>query len=55
MTPAQQKTVSEREAKGFRVIGTDRDGVIRMTNGADQRVVFKDGTEKRAQHDYLRW
>lgn len=54
MTPAQEKTVSERESEGFRVIGTDRDGVIRMTNGADQRVVFKDGSEKRAQHDYMR-
>ena len=53
MTPAQEKTVSERESEGFRVIGTDRDGVIRMTNGADQRVVFKDGSEKRAQHDFM--
>lgn len=54
MTPAQLKTVSDRESQGYRVIGTDRDGVIRLTNGADQRVVFKDGSEKRAQHDYLK-
>lgn len=50
MTPTQQKTVNERQAQGFKVVGKDRDGVIRLTNGADKRVVFPDGSEKRGNH-----
>jgi len=49
MTPAQQKTVNARQAEGFKVVAKDRD-VIRLTNGADKRVVFPDGSEKRGNH-----
>jgi hypothetical protein len=50
MTPEQQKTVDERKAEGFQVVGKDHDGVIRLTKGADARVVFHNGSEKRGQH-----
>lgn len=50
MTPEQQKTVNERQAQGFKIVGKDRDGVIRITNGADKRVVFHNGSEKRGHH-----
>lgn len=49
MTPEQQKTVNARQAQGFKVVAKDRD-VIRLTNGADKRVVFPDGSEKRGNH-----
>jgi hypothetical protein len=54
MTPAQQRTVNARQAAGFKIVGKDRDGVIRLTNGADKRVVFKDGSEKRGHHYVVR-
>jgi hypothetical protein len=50
MTPAQQKTVNERQAQGFQVVFTDPDGVIRLIKGADARLVFHNGSEKRGQH-----
>jgi hypothetical protein len=50
MTPEQQKTIDERKAQGFQVVGKDYDGVVRITKGADARVVFKNGSEKRGQH-----
>lgn len=50
MTPAQQQTVNARQAVGFKIVGKDLDGVIRITNGADKRVVFQDGSEKRGHH-----
>lgn len=50
MTPEQQKTVNARQAQGFKVVGKDHDGVIRLTKGADARVVFTNGSEKRGQH-----
>jgi hypothetical protein len=54
MTPEQQKTIDERKAQGFQVVGKDFDGTIRIVKGADQRVVFTDGGEKRGQHDFIR-
>lgn len=50
MTPEQSKTIEERKAEGFQVVGTDFDGVVRITKGADARVVFGNGREKRGQH-----
>jgi hypothetical protein len=54
VTPEQQKTVNERQAAGFKVVGKDFDGTLRIVKGADQRVVFTDGREKRGQHDFIR-
>lgn len=50
MTPEQQRTIDERKTQGFQVVGKDHDGVIRILNGADARVVFHNGSEKRGQH-----
>lgn len=50
MTPEQRKTIDERQAQGFKVVFTDPDGVIRITKGADKRVVFHNGSEKRGHH-----
>lgn len=50
MTSEQQQTINTRQAEGFRVVGKDFDGVIRITKGADARVVFHNGSEKRGQH-----
>lgn len=52
MTPEQQKTIKARKAEGFQVVGKDADGVIRITKGGDQRVVFTNGSEKRGQHAF---
>lgn len=54
MTPAQKKTIDTRKAQGFQVVFTDPDGVIRLTKGADKRVVFQDGSEKRGHHYVVR-
>lgn len=50
MTPEQKKTIEVRKAEGFQVVGKDFDGVVRITKGADARVVFHNGSEKRGQH-----
>ncbi len=49
-TALQIATIAVRVAEGFKVVGQDRDGTIRLTKGADSRVVFVDGTEKRGGH-----
>lgn len=54
MTPEQKVTIELRQAEGFKVVGKDNDGTLRITKGADQRVVFTNGGEKRGQHAYSR-
>lgn len=49
MTPAQQKTVDTLAAEGFQVIVEGRD-IVRVTRGADRRVVMADGKQKRGHH-----
>ena len=49
MTPVQRKTVNELVADGFRVVLAARE-IVRLTKGADKRLVRADGSQKRAQH-----
>jgi len=49
MTPAQEKAVSEMRRLGFEVI-VDAGEVVRVTRGADRRVVMPDGSQKRGHH-----
>jgi hypothetical protein len=48
MTP-QDKAVSDLVADGFQVVQRNGD-IVRLTKGADARLVRKDGTTKRANH-----
>lgn len=52
MTPAQKDTVAKLKADGFELIVEA--GVIRMTRGADRRIIFEDGSQKRGHHIDLR-
>jgi hypothetical protein len=49
MTPAQHKAVEALKAEGFAVIVEGGD-VVRVTRGADRRVIMADGTQKRGYH-----
>ena len=49
MTPLQRATVAHLKADGFRVVETCSD-IVRLTKGADARLVRQDGTQKRAHH-----
>ena len=49
MTPLQLATVNQLVADGFKVVETCRD-IIRLTKGADARLVRQDGSQKRANH-----
>lgn len=49
MTPIQRATVNQLVAYGFKVVETCRD-IIRLTKGADARLVRPDGSQKRANH-----
>lgn len=46
---AQRKTVAELVARGFTVV-EDHSDVVRLSKGADKRLVRQDGTQKRANH-----
>lgn len=49
MTPVQHKAVEALKAEGFEVI-VDAGEVVRLTRGADRRVVMADGKQKRGYH-----
>lgn len=49
MTPAQEITVARLKREGFEQIVEGRE-IIRMTKGADRRVVMSDGSQKRGHH-----
>lgn len=49
MTAIQKQTVNALKSEGFQVVETNRD-IVRLTKGADARLVRRDGTQKRAQH-----
>lgn len=52
MTP-QEKAVTDLVAAGFKVVQRHAD-IVRLTKGADARLVRKDGTVKRANHVIVR-
>lgn len=49
MTAAQRNTVNQLQAEGFG-IALEAKEIVRMTKGADKRVVMQDGSQKRAHH-----
>lgn len=49
MTPAQQATVNELKSEGFSVVVESKE-IVRVTRGADRRVVMADGSQKRGYH-----
>lgn len=49
MTPEQKATVATLKAEGFSVIVEGKD-IVRVTRGADRRVVMADGSQKRGYH-----
>jgi hypothetical protein len=49
MTPAQQTTVNQHKSEGFTVILEARE-IVRLTKGADKRLVLPDGSVKRGNH-----
>jgi hypothetical protein len=49
MTPIQTQTVNTLKSEGFQVVEINRD-IVRLTKGADARLVRQDGVIKRANH-----
>ncbi len=49
MTPAQEITVAQLNSQGFAKVVEGRE-IVRMTKGADRRVVMADGSQKRGYH-----
>ncbi|MNT77597.1 hypothetical protein D3C72_2167280 [compost metagenome] len=49
MTPAQQTTVATLIAEGFSMVVVSKE-IVRVTRGADRRVVMADGSQKRGYH-----
>jgi len=51
MTPAQTQTVQQLRDEGF-LVSAKSNEIVRMTKGADKRIVMVDGTQKRARHTH---
>ncbi|MCO7595036.1 MULTISPECIES: hypothetical protein [Pseudomonas] len=49
MTPMQRQAVDALRADGFAVVVESKE-IVRMTKGADRRVVMADGSQKRGYH-----
>lgn len=49
MTPMQRQSVDALRADGFAVVVVSKE-IVRMTKGADRRVVMADGSQKRGYH-----
>lgn len=49
MTPTQRIAVEKLQAIGFKVVEHASD-IVRLSKGADKRLVKADGTQKRANH-----
>lgn len=49
MTPAQSAIVEPLRRAGFAIV-VEADEIVRVTRGADKRVIFKDGSQKRGHH-----
>ncbi len=52
MTPKQRFTVETLQACGFRIVEKSSD-IVRLSKGADNRLVRADGAQKRANHKEL--
>ncbi len=54
MTPAQQRMLRQLEREGFRKLAEGRE-IVRVTRNGDNRVIMRDGTQKRGHHvDFAR-
>lgn len=53
MIPAQERTVSQLKSEGFQIIASAAE-IVRLTRGADRRVVLQDGSQKRGHHTDMR-
>jgi hypothetical protein len=51
MTPNQTQTVEALRAEGF-VVSSKNHEIVRLTKGADKRIVMPDGSQKRAYHTH---
>lgn len=49
MTPLQAKTVESLQSEGFTISAKGKE-IVRLTRGADKRIVMADGSTKRAYH-----
>jgi hypothetical protein len=49
MTQPQRITVTQLQAEGFDITLEAKE-IVRMTKGADKRVIMQDGSQKRAHH-----
>lgn len=49
----QEEVVTDLVAQGFMVVERNQ-SIVRLTKGADARLVRKDGTQKRANHVIVR-
>lgn len=53
MSQAMQRTVNQLKLEGFQVIASARE-IVRLTRGADRRVVMADGSQRRGHHIDMR-
>lgn len=53
MSQAMERTVNQLKLEGFQVIASAKE-VVRMTRGADRRVVMSDGSQRRGHHIDMR-
>lgn len=51
MTPAQTQTVQQLRDEGF-LVSSKNNEIVRLTRGADKRIVMADCTQKRAHHTH---
>jgi len=49
MTPIQRMTLKQLEQQGFRKVDETAE-IVRVTRNGDNRVIMRDGSQKRGQH-----
>lgn len=49
MTPLQRVTLQQLQAQDFRLVDESTE-VVRVTRNGDNRVILRDGSQKRGQH-----
>lgn len=49
MTPVQRITLQQLEQQGFRKVDETTE-IVRVTRNGDNRVIMRDGSQKRGQH-----